>query len=153
LYRGLCYCLENIRANVAVFDPNGDNDPCHMTVHTLETPISRWVVECSTRQSYLVESDDGKLFAVFMVDDHERSIYCFFKTNLSNLLEKKGSKPRKMVWQRVRSLGNRTIYLNPGGSFLEPTVVTGMSNICAFLFLLNVSHCDSLYNYVIYNCS
>jgi hypothetical protein len=127
LYRGLCYCLENLTANVAVFDPNGDDDPCHKTVHTLETTLSRWVVEYSVRQSYLVESDDGKLFAVFMVDDHDRSIYVF-EANLSNLSEKKGSKPRTKVWQRVRSLGNRTMYLSPGGSFLEPAVATGMSN-------------------------
>jgi hypothetical protein len=126
LYRGMCYCLENIEANVGVFDPNGD-DPCHMTIYTLQSPLSRWVLEFSVHQNYLVESDDGKLFAVFMVDDHDTSIYVF-EVNFSNLSERKGLKPRTMVWHRVTSLGNRMMYLSPGGSFLEPAIATGTSN-------------------------
>ena len=45
-YRGMCYCLENIEANVGVFDPNGD-DPCQMTIYTLQSPLSSWALEYS----------------------------------------------------------------------------------------------------------
>ncbi|KAE8037803.1 hypothetical protein FH972_010360 [Carpinus fangiana] len=42
--------------------------------------------------------------------------------------ERKGLKPRIMVWHRVTSLENRMMYLSPGGSFLEPAVATRTSN-------------------------
>ena len=79
--------LRKYRSKCGVFDPNGDN-PCHMTIYTLQSPLSNWVLEYSVHQNYLVESDDGKLFAVFMVDDHDTSIYVF-EVNLSNLSERK----------------------------------------------------------------
>jgi hypothetical protein len=67
------------------------------------------------------------VLVIFVVADHDTLIYVF-EVNLSNLSERKGLKPRIMFWHRVTSLGNRMMYLSPGGSFLKPAVATRTSN-------------------------
>ena len=126
LYRGLCYCLENIATNVGIFNLNS-GEPCHITGYALQSPLSNWVLEYSVLQNCLVESDDGKLFIAVMVNDHDTSVNVFY-ANFSKLLKSNGSKPPPMVWHRVTSLGNRMMYLSLGGSFLEPATTAGMSN-------------------------
>jgi hypothetical protein len=48
---GCAIALENIEANVGVFDLNGDY-PCHMTIYTLQSPLSSWVLEYSVHQKF-----------------------------------------------------------------------------------------------------
>jgi hypothetical protein len=82
---------------------------------------------------YLVESD-GKLFAVLEVYKDQSPIHVF--KLLPKLQSTKEMKSCKMVWSRVRSLGNGMLHISPGGSFLEPVVARGMGNkICLPMIL------------------
>ena len=76
----------------------------------------------------MVESDEGKLLPIFVVEegDTKKPIHVFELPKLQ--VNKDMMKPRKIVWCIVRSLGNRTLYISLGGTFLEPLVPRGLGN-------------------------
>ncbi|XP_030964066.1 F-box/kelch-repeat protein At1g57790-like [Quercus lobata] len=125
LHKGLCNCLgEN--GGLGVFDPN-DNPSNWIIYHNDKIPLIQEKLD-SVHRSYLVESDEGKLLAIFMVEegDTKTPIHVFELPKLQ--VNKNMLKPRKIVCRIVRSLGNRILYISLGGSFLGPVVPRGLGN-------------------------
>jgi hypothetical protein len=131
LYEGLCYCLGK-KGDIGVFDPN--SNPSKWTTYYVTTEPHR--------RNYLVESD-GKLLALFEGNEEETLIQVF--ELLPKLQTIKKIKPSKMVWRRLRNLGNRMLYISLGGSFLEPVVARGTGNK---IYLPMIQHNKNIFYYL-----
>ena len=97
------------------FDPN-DNPSNWIVYHNDKISLIQEKLD-SIHRSCLVESDEGKLLPIFVVEegDTKKPIHVFELPKLQ--VNKDMMKPRKIVWCIVRSLGNRILYISLGGSF------------------------------------
>ena len=75
-----------------------------------------------------MESDEGKLLAIFLVEEGDTKTPIHVSELHKLQVNKTMMKPRKIVCRIVRSLGNRILYISLGGSFLEPVVPRGLVN-------------------------
>ena len=125
LYKDRCYWLGlregGLPAEVGVFDPHEHlthpyRYKCRWKYLPYFTPPEHLEKSCN---SYLLESD-GKLFAVFELNDIEPSIQ-IYSLNLSSI-------GTRMKWQKVTNIGNKMLYVSSYGSFSELAVAKGMSN-------------------------
>ncbi|KAG5529710.1 hypothetical protein RHGRI_030177 [Rhododendron griersonianum] len=109
LYNGKLYCLgESVNLGVLDLSNNGwmSWDVCSM-------PLARRH-SCRSRQSFMVKCDDG-LLVVYVTHEDRRVRVLKFKLP-------------EMVWEDVKSLGDKMVFVSPGASLLEDAVEKGMAN-------------------------
>lgn len=109
LYNGKLYCLGE-SANLGVLDLSNNGwtswDVCSM-------PLARRH-SCRSRQSFMVKCDDG-LLVVYVTHEDRRVRVLKFKLP-------------EMVWEDVKSLGYKMVFVSHGASLLEDAVEKGMAN-------------------------